>query len=117
MNQKRISDNNVNEAGSCACVGPSFGRCPMDEQRRPFNKIVMECYYEGEPERRDSRKKMKTSMDEKGLFEVSTQRLSGQIRVIKTNEYLSTVELGEIRRKVKNRNYEEIQADEQTTRQ
>ena len=70
MNQENISDNNVNGAGTCVGEGSSFGRCPVDEQRRPgrysatanrrrerinwrpFNKVVMECYYEGEPDRR-----------------------------------------------------------------
>ena len=61
MNQENISDNNVNGAGTCIGECPSFGRCPVDEQRRlgrysatanqrrerinwrPFNKVVMEC--------------------------------------------------------------------------
>ncbi|XP_063586870.1 uncharacterized protein LOC134764222 [Penaeus indicus] len=51
--------------------------------RRPFNKVVMECYYED------------------------------QVKVIKTNEYFSKVELEEIRRKVNNINDEEMQVNEQ----
>ena len=69
MNQENISENKVNGAGTSIGEGPSFGRCHVDEQRRPtrypatanrrgerihwrpFNKFVMECYYEGEPER------------------------------------------------------------------
>ena len=96
---------------------PSFGRCPVDEQRRPgrysatanrrrerinwrpFNKVVMECYYESEPDRRGFMKRMKRNWYDRGLFEVSAQRLLDQVRVIKTNEYFSKVELEEIRRK------------------
>ena len=87
MNQENISDNNVNGAGTCLCEGPSFGRCPVDEQRRPgrypatvnrrgkrinwrsFIKFVMECYYEGEPERRGFMRRMKRNWMGRGLFE------------------------------------------------
>ena len=58
-------------------------------------------------------KRMKRNWDDKGLFQVSAQRLLDQVRVIKTNEYFSKVELEEIRRKVKNRNDEEVQVNEQ----
>ena len=82
MNQENISDNNVNGAGTCIGEGPSFGRYPVDEQRRsgrypatanqrgerinwrPFNKVVMECYYEGEPERRGFMKRMRRNRAE-----------------------------------------------------
>ena len=131
MNQENISDNNVNGAGTCIGEGSSFGRCPVDEQRRPgrysatanrrrerinwrpFNKVVMECYYEGEPDKRGFMKRMKRNWDDRGLFEVSAQRLLDQVRVIKTNEYFSKVELEEIRRKVENRNNEEVQVSEE----
>ena len=131
MNQENISDNNANGAGTCIGKCPSFGRCPVDEQRRPgrysatanrrrerinwrpFNKVVMECYYESEPDRRGFMKRMKRNWDDRGLFEVSAQRLLDQVRVIKTNEYFSKVELEEIRRKVENRNNEEVQASEE----
>ena len=131
MNQENISDNNVNGAGTCIGEGSSFGRCPVDEQRRPgrysatanrrrerinwrpFNKVVMECYYEGEPDRRGFMKRMKRNWDDRGLFEVSAQRLLDQVRVIKTNEYFSKVEVEEIRRKVENRNNEEVQVSEE----
>eukprot|EP00795_Rhopilema_esculentum_P009606 gene9606-17364_t len=47
------------------------------------------------------------------LKSLSAVRLIYQVRVIKKNEYLRTVEPEEIRRKFKNRNNEEIQVDEQ----
>ena len=70
MNQENISDNNANGAGTFIGESTSFGRCSVDEQRRPgrysatanrsgeridwmpFNKVVKECYHKGEPERR-----------------------------------------------------------------
>ena len=71
----------------------------------------MECYYKGEPEKRGFMKRMKRYWDDKGLFEVSEQRPLDQFRVIKTNEHLHKVELKEIKRKVKNRDHEEIQVN------
>ena len=58
-------------------------------------------------------KRMKRNWDDRGLFEVSAQRLLDQVRVIKTNEYFSKVELEEIRRKVESRNNEEVQVSEE----
>ena len=55
--------------------------------------FVMECYDKIEPERRSFMRRMKRHWDEKGLFEVSAQRLLDQVRVIKTNDYLSKVQL------------------------
>ena len=55
--------------------------------------------------------RMKWNWDNKGLFEVSEQRPLDQVRVIKTNEYLHKVELKEVKRKVKNRDNEEIQVN------
>ena len=121
----------MNGAGTCISEGPSFGRCPVDEQRRPgrysatanrrgerinwrpFNKDAMECYYEGEPERRRFMRRMRRNWMDRGMFEVSAQRLLDQVRVIKTNEYFSKVELEEIRMQVKNRNNEKMLVSEQ----
>ena len=55
-------------------------------------------------------KRMKRNWDDKGLFEVSEQRPLDQVRVIKTTEY-NKVKLEEIKRKVKNRDNEEIQVN------
>ena len=93
MNQENILHCNVNGAGTITCEGPSFGRCPVDEQCRlgrypvtanrrgerinwrPFNRIVMECYYESQPERRGFVKRMKRYWDDRELFQVSAQQL------------------------------------------
>ena len=76
----------------------------------------MECYYEGEPEKRGFMRRMRRIWMDRALFEVSAQRLLDQVRVIKTNEYFSQVELEEIRMQVKNRNNEEMLASEQQDR-
>ena len=44
---------------------------------------------------------------------MSGQRRLDQVRVIKTNEYFSKLELEEIMRNIKNRNDEEVQVSEQ----
>ena len=40
MNQDNILDSNVNGAGTCIGEGPSFCRCPVDEQRRPSRYLA-----------------------------------------------------------------------------
>ena len=84
-----------------------------EENWRPFNKVTMEYYYEGEPDRRGFMKRMIRNWDDKCLFQLSAQRLLDQVKVIKTNECFCKVELEEIRRKVKNRNDEKMQVNEQ----
>lgn len=106
MNQEHISGNNANGAGTYIGEGPSFGRCPMDEQRRPgcysatanrkgerinwrlFNKVLMECCYKSELERRGFMKRMKRNWGDKGLFEVPEQRLLDQVRVIRLEDMI-----------------------------
>ena len=58
-------------------------------------------------------RRMRRNWMDRGLFEVSTQRLLDQVRVTKTNEYFSRVELEEIRMQVKNRNNEDMLVSEQ----
>ena len=62
-----------------------------------MNKIVMKCYYKSNPNVRGYRKRMHNIWKE-GLSELSGPNLSGQSRAIKTNGWLSEIELEEIRR-------------------
>ena len=57
---------------------------------KEMNKIVMKCYYKSNPNVRGYRKMMHNIWKE--------QNLSGQARAIKTNGWLSEIELEEIRR-------------------
>lgn len=106
-----ISDNGVNGTGA-ASKGVSPGRCPMEEQRWPghhqvtarmkwskeVNRIVMRCFYKSEPNKRGYRKSTMDAWKEIGVFEVTEQRLADQSRAIRTNGWLSEVELEDIQR-------------------
>ena len=47
------------------------------------NRVVFECYFDSEPERRGYRKRMFRLWNERELFAVSEQRLVVQVRQIK----------------------------------
>lgn len=120
MIQKESIDNGVKEAGT---IGESFspGRCSMGEQHRPgryqataktkwnkqMNIAVMECYYmscpvdKGGKPIRGYRKRMHNAWKERGLMNITEQRLCDQARIIRKNEWLTAVELEEIKRRVK----------------
>ena len=67
---------------------------------KEVNRIVIECWVRSVPTKRGYRKRMKRLWDEKGVFEVSEQRLADQARAIRTNDWLTTVEIEEIKRNV-----------------
>ena len=119
MSNIALSDNGVNEAGTNG-EGLSPGRCPIDEQGGPgrnhdtatvrrrkggkidwsdLNGTVMECYILSEPERRGYMDRMRELWLQKGLSEVTKQRLSDQVRQIKKKGWLTDVEIEEIKRK------------------
>ena len=58
----------------------------------------MECYFESEPTVRGYRKRMLSAWQRRDVFKVSEQNLADQARAIKTNKWLSEVELEEIKR-------------------
>ena len=64
------------------------------------NELVMRCFYQNDPTRREYQKRMIAIWREIGTFEITEQRLVDQARVIRTNEWLTEVELEEIRRKM-----------------
>ena len=94
---------------------------------KTINRLVMYCKFKSEPNRRGYRKRMMEMWREKGVFEISEQRLMDQARAIVVNQWLTDVELEEIRREIerestdvtvdKNDLEEKIQLDgEQETR-
>ena len=111
-------NNNVNGTGINDDEGASFGRCPVDEQRRPgrhqatarqkwsktLNRLVMYCKFKSEPNRRGYRKRMMDVWRDKGVFEISEQRLVDQARAIVVNQWLTDVELEEIKRDIEKEN-------------
>ena len=66
-----------------------------------MNRVVMECYFESEPTVRGYRKRKLSVWQKRDMFKVSEQNLADQARAIKTNKWLSEVELGEIKRQVR----------------
>lgn len=93
--------------------GVMHGRCSAGEQGGPgrnpataritwtkeINKIVMECYFRSEPNKRGYRKRMLQCWNALGVFKVNEQRLADQARAIKTNGWLTDIEIEEIKRK------------------
>ena len=74
----------------------------MVRRRRTMeeNKLVMRCFYQSDPTRRGYRKCMIAIWREKETFEITEQRLVDQARVVRTNEWVTEVELEELRRKI-----------------
>ena len=60
----------------------------------------MYCKFKSEPNRRGYRKRMMEMWREKGVIEISEQRLMDQARAIVVNQWLTDVELEEIRREI-----------------
>ena len=66
---------------------------------KEVNKLVIRCFYKTNPNRGGYRKRMIAIGKEIGTSEITEQRLVDQARVIRTNEWLTEVELEEIKRK------------------
>ena len=67
---------------------------------KAVNCIVMECYLRSEPKKRGYRQRMKKLWDTKGVFEANEGRLADQARAIRTNSWLTDLEIEEINRKI-----------------
>ena len=104
----KIEDNDVNEtgyeglsSGSDGLPGQApLGRQPATGRRKlntEVNRVVMECYFESEATARGYRKKMPSAWKKREMVKVSEQNLADQVRAIKTNKWLSEVELEEIK--------------------
>ena len=121
MSSDLIRNNSVNRAGILR-EGPSPGRCPVGEQRRPgrhqktartgwskeMNVAVMECYFlsrpfdeEGKPIR-GFRKRMHNIWKERQGLKVTEQRLCEQARMIRMNEWLTELEMNAIKKNDQN---------------
>lgn len=113
MENNTCRENGVNGTGTLR-ESASPGRVVGEQQPTPgrhqatartkwnkeVNRIVMRCFYMSEPSRRGYRRRMLGIWKERGVFEVSEQRLADQARAIRTNGWLSEVELEEISRAV-----------------
>ena len=116
MNQINNRENNVNGTGSnngeCVTFGsgsggqqPDLGRHQVTARlkwSKEVNKIVMRCFYSSEPTKRGYRQRMLNVWKEIGVFKLTEQRLADQARAIRTNGWLSEIELEEIQRNLEN---------------
>ena len=62
-------------------------------------RVVKECYFESRPGNRGYTKRMLSTWQNRGIFRVTEQNLADQARAIKTNNWLSAIELEEIKRR------------------
>ena len=67
---------------------------------KEVNKLVMRCFYQSNTTRKGYRKRMIVIWREIGTFEITEERLVDLARVIRTNEWLTEVELKKIRRNI-----------------
>ena len=108
---------NTDAGAGTSCEGPRSGRGRHEASQvvitrnprntkakikwtKALNKIVMKCYLKSDPSVRGYRRRMHDIWKEIGLFELSEQNLVGQARVIRTNEWLSSIEVEELKREI-----------------
>ena len=66
-----------------------------------MNKFVMRCYFKSDPSKRNCRERMYAIWNEIGGFEFTEQKLVGQARAIRGNEWLSDLELEQLQREIR----------------
>ena len=66
-----------------------------------MNKYVMQFYFKSDPSKRNYRKRIHVIWNDIGGFKLTEQKLVGQARVIRTNKWLSELELEQLQRKVR----------------
>ena len=118
MSYSNYEDNGMNETGASS-EGLSPGRCPTVWQGGPgryqvsakmkwnkeLNVAVMECYFLSKPIDENGRpvrdyRRMHNIWKERELPTVTEQRLYGQARAIRKNEWFTAAEVEEIRRRL-----------------
>lgn len=77
---------------------------------KEVNKLVIKCFYKSDPNQRGYRKRMINIWKEIGVFDITEQRLADQSRAIRTNGWLSEMEMEEIQREIER----EMHIDEDT---
>ena len=115
MSSNQIETKDVNES-QLTEQGPSSGRCsrqgnigchhanPIISKRRKWTSqeknIVMECYLWSKPKIRGYKNSMMKLRLQKVMFWVSEQRLVDQENTIRTNSWMTKLEIEELERKV-----------------
>ena len=75
------------------------------------NRIVMECYYRNELGRIGYRKRMHSIWANKDMFPVTEQRLIGQKNQITKKQWLSNLELEEIKQSIEDAVYGQLEQE------
>ena len=60
----------------------------------------MKCFLMSKPSKRGYKRSMFDKWQDIDIFEIAKQRLADQVRVIKSNEWLSKVKMEEIKKKI-----------------
>ena len=94
----------------------SKGKNQPDDNRRTkwkknMIKPVMQCYFKSDQSKRNYRKRIHVIWNEIGGFELTEQKLVGQGREIRTNKWLSDLELEQLQREIRS---EERKQSQQT---
>ena len=126
--------NNINNGvnGAENTEGATSGRCPVCEQRGPghhatagtrwskeMNVDIVECYFLTEPVDesgkpiRGYRRRMYNTWKERQGFNITEQRLCDQARMIRKNEWLTTLDFEDIKKRVIKVNFQEDECEEQ----
>ena len=81
---------------------------------KEVDKVVMECFYRSKPFHKEGqpirgfRKKIFREWRERGMFESTEQRVSDQATAIRTNDWLSELELEAIKWQVEDESQGEL---------
>ena len=67
---------------------------------RDDNRTAMECYLRSNPDIRGYRRRMIDLWKDKGMFDISEQRLADQVKHIRRNQWLTKVEIEEMKRTI-----------------
>ena len=88
-NNNNNNNNNINTAQNSNKI--------RAVNRRKWSKddhiIAMECFIRSKPENRGYRRRMISIWQDRGMFEISEQRLADQVKQIKHNQWLTKVEV------------------------
>ena len=88
--------------GRQSVTGNTTAREKRKEWSRQDNINVMKCFYLSHPEKRGYMKRMLQIWKERRLFDITDQRIADQVRVVKRNGLMSTLDLVEVKNRVLN---------------
>ena len=74
------------------------------KQEKAVKKIVFECWIRSDPTKIKYSQRIKKTWDEIGAFLVTEQKLADQARQIRTNKWLTDMEIEETKRKLEQKN-------------